>query len=37
MREWIDLFRSLGEALLEVLRAELAALQEDLSRSGRQL
>jgi hypothetical protein len=35
MREWIDLFRSLGEALLEVLRAELAALQGDLSRSGR--
>jgi hypothetical protein len=35
MREWIDLFRSLGEALLEVLRAELAALQGDLGRSGR--
>jgi len=35
MREWIDLFRSLGEALLEVLRAELAALQEDFGRSGR--
>lgn len=35
MREWIDLFRSLGEALLEVLRAELQALQGDLSRSGR--
>lgn len=35
MREWIDLFRSLGEALLEVVRAELQALQGDLSRSGR--
>jgi len=32
---WIDLFRSLGESLLEVMRAELAGLQEDLQRSGR--
>jgi hypothetical protein len=37
MREWIDLFRSLGEALLEVVRAELEALQGDFSRSGRHL
>ena len=37
MQPWIDLFRSLGEALLEVWRAELATLQDDLSRSGRQL
>jgi hypothetical protein len=32
---WIALVRSLGEALLSVLRAELAALQADLSKSGR--
>ena len=35
MSAWIDLFRSLGESLLEVVRAELAALQEDFQRSGR--
>jgi hypothetical protein len=35
MSGWIDLFRSLGESLLEVLRAEVATLQEDLQRSGR--
>ncbi|HSS75590.1 MAG TPA: phage holin family protein [Thermoanaerobaculia bacterium] len=35
MTGWIDLFRSLGESLLEVLRAELAGLQDDLQRSGR--
>jgi ABC-type nickel/cobalt efflux system permease component RcnA len=37
MGGWIDMFRSLGESLLEVLRAELSALQEDLTRSGRHL
>jgi hypothetical protein len=37
MQPWIDLFRSLGEALLEVWRAELGTLQDDLSRSGRHL
>ena len=37
MTGWIDLFRSLGESLLEVLRAELAGLQDDLQRSGRHL
>jgi hypothetical protein len=37
MQPWIDLFRSLGEALLEVWRAELATLQDDLSRSSRHL
>jgi hypothetical protein len=37
MQPWIDLFRSLGEALLEVWRAELGTLQEDLQRSGRHL
>ena len=37
MQPWIDLFRSLGDSLLEVWRAELATLQEDLSRSGRNL
>ena len=37
MGGWIDMFRSLGESLLEVLRAELQTLQEDLTRSGRHL
>jgi len=37
MAGWIDLFRSLGESLLEVWRAELATLQEDFQRSGRHL
>jgi Zn-dependent protease with chaperone function len=37
MQPWIDLFRSLGEALLEVWRAELGTLQDDLQRSGRHL
>src|SRR4051812_32695496 len=36
MAGWIDLFRSLCESLLEVLRAEAATLQQDLQRSGRQ-
>ena len=35
MQGWIDLFRSLGESLLEVWRAELATLQDDFQRSGR--
>ena len=35
MGGWIEIFRGLGESLLEVLRAEAATLQEDLSRSGR--
>ncbi len=35
MAGWIDLFRSLGESLLEVWRAELATLQDDFQRSGR--
>jgi hypothetical protein len=35
MGGWIEMFRGLGEALLEVLRAEVATLQEDLTRSGR--
>lgn len=37
MGGWIDMFRSLGESLLEVVRAELQTLQEDLTRSGRHL
>jgi hypothetical protein len=37
MAGWLELFRSLGEALLEVWRAELATLQEDFQRSGRHL
>jgi putative superfamily III holin-X len=36
MTGWVELFRSLGESLLEVVRAELAALRQDLARSGRQ-
>lgn len=35
MSGWIEMFRGLGEALLDVLREEVATLQEDLSRSGR--
>jgi hypothetical protein len=37
MRGWIELFRSLGQALFEVLRAEAEALGADLRRSGGQL
>lgn len=37
MAGWIDLFRSLGESLLEVWRSELVALQEDFQRLGRHL
>jgi hypothetical protein len=37
MAGWIELFRTLGESLLEVWRAELATLQEDFHRSGRYL
>jgi putative superfamily III holin-X len=34
---WIDLFRSLGGSLLEVLRAEVDAWKEELAVSGRHL
>jgi hypothetical protein len=34
---WIEMFRSLGQSLLAVLRAEVEALQEDFRRSGRHL
>ncbi|HVT61694.1 MAG TPA: phage holin family protein [Thermoanaerobaculia bacterium] len=34
---WIELFRSLGQSLIEVLRAEVAALAQDFRRSGVQL
>lgn len=37
MQGWIDLFRSLGESLIEVVRAETSALQADLKISGRHL
>ena len=37
MQGWIDLFRTLGESLVEVLRAESTALQTDLKTSGRHL
>ena len=34
MREWLDLFRNLGDALLELVGAEVDALSEDLRRGG---
>jgi sulfite exporter TauE/SafE len=34
---WVELFRSLGQSLLDVLRAEVEALQGDLTRTGRHL
>lgn len=37
MHGWIELFRSLGESLIEVVRAEVEALQGDFKRSGRHL
>ena len=37
MQGWIDLFRSLGESLIEVVRAETSALQTDLKTSGKHL
>lgn len=37
MQGWIDLFRSLGESLVEVLRAETTSLQDDLKRSGKHM
>jgi hypothetical protein len=37
MQGWIDLFRSLGESLIEVVRAETSALQADLKSSGKHL
>jgi len=36
-RRWISLVRSLGEALVEVLNAEAAALKEEVASSGRHL
>lgn len=35
MREWLALFRNLGDALLELVGAEIDALTEDLRRGGR--
>jgi cytochrome c biogenesis protein CcdA len=37
MQGWIDLFRSLGESLITVVRAEVGSLQEDLKTSGRHM
>lgn len=37
MQGWIELFRSLGESLIEVVRAETTALQADLKTSGKHL
>lgn len=37
VRRWRELLRSLGSAVLDLLRAELAALGEELAASGRQL
>jgi len=34
---WVDLFRSLGGSLIEVLRAEVDSLKEELASSGRHL
>lgn len=34
---WIDLFRALGSSLIEVLRAEIDSLKEELARSGHHL
>jgi len=36
-RSWVHLFRGLGETLLELLRAEVRALTEDLKATGRRL
>jgi len=37
MQAWIELFRTLGESLVEVVRAETTALQADLKTSGRHM
>lgn len=37
MSRWVDLFRSLGQALLDVFKAELAEAGEDLGTAGRHL
>jgi hypothetical protein len=37
MGAWLELFRALGQALVELVKAELAALGEDLAASGRKL
>ena len=36
MKEWLDLLRHLGDAVLDLAAAEAAALAEDLRRGGRQ-
>jgi uncharacterized membrane protein YqjE len=35
MREWVDLFRNLGDAFLELIGAEIDALAADFERGGR--
>jgi hypothetical protein len=35
VREWLDLFRNLGDAFLELVGAEVDALAEDVHRGGR--
>jgi Putative Actinobacterial Holin-X, holin superfamily III len=37
MGAWLELFRSLGQALLELVRAELATIGDELATSGRRL
>jgi amino acid transporter len=37
MRQWLELFRVLGQSLADLARAELAALQAELARNGRTL
>jgi hypothetical protein len=35
VREWLELFRNLGDAFLELIGAEIEALADDLKRGGR--
>ncbi|MEM7052834.1 MAG: phage holin family protein [Acidobacteriota bacterium] len=35
MKPWIELFRGLGNALFDLLRAEIASLRSDLTKSGK--
>lgn len=37
MSQWLELFRTLGQALAELATAELAALKEELARNGKTL
>jgi uncharacterized membrane-anchored protein len=37
LRRWVELFRALGDALLDLLEAELRTLSREIARSGRHL